>query len=108
MYNWSVRVVRSSVRLLNSECNYCVSLNSGVKRLGSTDRKRVAGVEAGIAGLVLRVGVVGVGIVRPVGSSSIGVSAGIFTLASIVGLEHFAFAQALVRAAFCFRIISSR
>jgi hypothetical protein len=83
-----------------------VNLSNGVKRLGSTGRKRVAGVEAGNARLVLRVGVVGVGIVRPVGPSSIGVLA--CTLASVIGLEHFAFAQALVRAAFCVRVISSR
>ncbi len=58
----------------------------------------MARVEASIARLVLRVSIVGVGmgIVRPIGSSSISVLAGIFTLASIVGLEHFAFTQALV------------
>ena len=97
-----------SVRLLDSKCNYCVSLNSRVKRLDSTDRKRVARVEAGSAGLVLWVGVVGGGIVRPIGPSSIGVSAGIYMLGNVIGLEHFAFAQALVRAAFCVRVISSR
>jgi hypothetical protein len=85
-----------------------VSLSDGIKRLGSTGRKRVAGVEAGSAGLVLRVGVVGVGIVRPIGPSSIGVSAGMYASDSGIGLEHFAFAQALVRAAFCVRVISSR
>jgi hypothetical protein len=99
----SLNKVSAGVRLA-----YCVSLSNGIKRLGSTGRKRVAGVEAGSAGLVLRVGVVGVGIVRPVGPSSIGVSAGIYTLASGIGLKHFAFAQALVRAAFCVRVISSR
>ena len=43
----------------------------------STSRKRVASVDTGSAGLIVRVGVVGVGIVKPVGSPSIGVSAGI-------------------------------
>ena len=81
-----------------------VSLSNRVKQLSSTSRKRVAGVEASSARLVLWVSVVGVGIVRPVGPSSISVS----MLASVVGLKHFAFAQALVRAAFCVRVISSR
>ena len=87
----SLNKVLAGVRLV-----YCVSLSNGIKRLGSTGRKQVAGVEASSARLVLRVGVVGVGIVRPVGPSSIGVLAGIYTLASVISLEHFSFAQALV------------
>jgi hypothetical protein len=56
----------------------------------------VAGVEAGSARLVLQVGVVGVRIVRPIGPSSISVLVGIYTSDSGIGLEHFAFAQALI------------
>jgi hypothetical protein len=49
-----------------------------VKRfVDSTSRKRVASVDTGSAGLIVRVGVVGVGIVRPVGPPSISVSVGI-------------------------------
>ena len=82
-------------------------MSDGIKQLGSTGRKWVARVEAGSARLVLQVGVVGVGIVRPIGPSSIGVLAGIYASDSGIGLEHFAFAQALVWAAFCVRVISS-
>ena len=65
--------------------------------VGSTNRKRVASIDASSAGLVLRVSVVGVGIARPVGPSSINVSAVDVRLA----LEQFTPAQALVRAVFC-------
>jgi len=85
-----------------------VSLSNRVKRLSSTGQKQVARVEASSAGLVLQVGVIRVGIVRPVGLSSISVLASIYTLASGIGLKHFAFAQALVQAAFCVCVISLR
>jgi hypothetical protein len=68
----------------------------------------VARVEAGSARLVLQVGVVGVGIVRLIGPSSISVLVGIYTLASGMGLKHFAFTQALIWAAFYVCVISSR
>jgi hypothetical protein len=66
--------------------------------VSSTGRNRVAGVDIGIAGLVVRVGVVGVGAKR---LSPIGMSLGL-------AFWQFALAQALVRAAFCSFVISSR
>jgi hypothetical protein len=87
---------------------YCVSLSNKIKQLSSNSQKQVAGVEASSTRLVLQVSVVGVRIVRPIGPSSIGVLACIYTLNSRMSLKHFVFAQALVQAAFCVCVISLR
>ena len=65
--------------------------------VSSTGRNRVVGVDVGIAGLVVRVGIVGVGAKR---LSLIGLSLGL-------AFWQFVFTQALVRAAFCSFVISS-
>jgi hypothetical protein len=69
--------------------------------VSSTERNRVAGVDIGIAGLVVRVGVVGVGAKKPMRLSPIGMLLGL-------AFWQFALVQALVQAAFYSFVISSR